>query len=776
MHKRQTWPILTILALSWFAYAAVASIGSGWLGDGISPLIAWVAFAILALCPRRSLHYVMSWRYIAASLLFWAIAETIWGIDALALGIDPETNAMLLCLYLLPGVSLLFAVVDIAFHERRRWMSIQFLVDITATFIALCAFVYFAFFRSRIGIFTNIDLRRIAALIGLTIDMFLVTFAISLFLSLTVRKIPAFLVFLFTGMILYAVADILYAYALFNDMYASNEFVDVVYSLSIVLIGSGGALFLDCPSNPLTIRAEVDSSIGMINRSLFLLLIPALALIARRITVADIAFFVIVIFGHQLLSRLIRQLIRRDLALEDRDREAKHLEATIADRTRELRIMNQTLENLLKRDAITGLFNRKFFMETVEAWVASADAGEKIWLLIIDFDRFKTINDTYGHDVGDAVLRVIAKRLEGIANDRTVLARLGGDEFGVICRRRKAESITELIHTIGDMADEPVPVGLSTVHTSVSIGIAAWPDDALTRSDLMRHADIAMYIAKRRKVNGVSFFDTSLIAGIERTHQIDLALKTVDFEREFSLVYQPQFAMGGRRLVGMEALVRWKSPALGDVPPDEFIPIAEENGVINSLSEWIFRKALLRIADWNRRFERRLLMGINVSPQQLDDPAFLTKLVAFMEDCGAVPEWVNLEFTERVAMKGEAFMIEIFAELNRLNITSSIDDFGTGYSSLSYLMRFEIDYLKIAKQLVDNIVQSESDELVVQAIIMMATALKLRTIAEGVETEEQLALLERLGCDEIQGYLLGKPYPAEEFEERFLKEDEPELL
>jgi diguanylate cyclase (GGDEF)-like protein len=776
MHKRQTWPILTIFTLVWFIYAAVASLGSGWLGDGISPLIAWAAFAVLALCPRKSLHYAMSWRFIAASLLIWACAETIWGIDTLALGIDPERNALLPYLYVLPGLLLFFAVVDIAFHERRRWMSIQFIVDITATFIALCAFVYFAFFRARIGIFANIDHRHIAALIGLAVDMFLVTFAISLFLSLSVRKIPAFLIILFSGIILFAVSEILYAYALFQGAYTPNGFVDAVYVLAIALIGSGGALFLDSPSNPLTVRADVDSSVGMINRSLFLLLIPALALLARRVTVSDIAFFVIVIFGHQLVSRLIRQLMRRDLALANCDREAKYLEATIADRTRELRIMNQTLENLLKRDAITGLFNRKFFMETAEAWIASAEGDEKIWLLIIDFDRFKTINDTYGHDVGDDVLRVIAKRLEGISNGRTVLARLGGDEFGVICRRRRAEELTALIHTIGDMADEPVSVGPRTVHTSVSIGIAAWPDDALTRSDLMRHADIAMYIAKRRRINGVSFFDTSLIAGIDRTHQIELALKTVDFDREFSLVYQPQFAMGGRRLVGMEALVRWKSPALGDVSPDEFIPIAEENGVINPLSEWIFRKALERIADWNRRFERRLLMGINVSPQQLDDPAFLTRLVAFMDDCGAVPEWVNLEFTERVAMKGEAFMIEIFAELNRLNITSSIDDFGTGYSSLSYLKRFEIDYLKIAKQLVDGIVQNETDELVVQAIIMMATALKLRTIAEGVETEDQLALLERLGCDEIQGYLLGKPYPADEFEERFLKEDEPELL
>lgn len=776
MQKSRTWFSFIGLALLWLFYAWIAVMGPGWLGDIVTPLIAFTSTVLTVWSARTALHYRISWGFIAAATLIWGVAETLWGIEADLLGIDPQESLLLLYLYVLPNVFFLLSVLYIAFNEHRRWMTIHFVVDTIAIFLVLCAFVYFVFFRGHVEVLSTLDHEHIVAFVSIVIDTLIITFSISLFLSFNPRKIPLFLFLLFSGFLLFGIVDILYVYALFNDTYYPNEFIDASYELCIALLGMGSVFFLDSPQNLQRIRTETDSSSGLINRSLFLLLVPVLSILVHGFVFTDIVFYITVILAHQVLSRFVGLLLQRDLALKDKGQQAEYLEATISDRTRELRIMNQTLENLIRRDAITGLFNRKYFMETAEEWIVTAEPDEQIWLLILDFDRFKTINDMYGHDAGDNVLRVVGKRLENVTNDRTVLARLGGDEFGIICKRRKGETINALLHTLGEMVDVPVPVGLNMIHASLSIGVATWPDDARTRSDLMRHADIAMYIAKSRRMNGVSFFDNALSAGIARAHQIDLCLKMADFESEFSLVYQPQFATGGRRLVGMEALVRWNSPTLGHVPPDEFIPVAEENGVIIPLSDWIFRKALTRIADWNHRLERRLLMGVNVSPHQLDDPEFLSKLERMMGECGVLPEWVNLEFTERVAMKEESFIIDIFTALSRLNITSSIDDFGTGYSSLSYIKKFDFDYLKIAKQLVDNIVQNEIDARIVQAIIMMATALNLKTIAEGVETEEQLAILESLGCDEIQGYLLGKPYNAEEFEERFLKEEEPELL
>jgi len=280
-----------------------------------------------------------------------------------------------------------------------------------------------------------------------------------------------------------------------------------------------------------------------------------------------------------------------------------------------------------------------------------------------------------------------------------------------------------------------------------------------------------MYVAKTDRRGGVSFFDSALIAGIERCNRIDLALRRASLTTEFYLVYQPQFSVDGVRLVGMEALVRWNSPDLGFVAPDEFIPIAEENGIITPLSDWIMVTALRQIADWNTRYSRNLLMGINVSPRQLDDVNFLNKLEAAIDECKTLPEWINIEITERSAMKGETFLTGIFNRLASLNISSSIDDFGTGYSSLSYLKEFDIEYLKIAKELIDGIATNETSAQIVQAIIMIATALKLETIAEGVESEDQVKILTALGCDEIQGYYYGRPALPDEFETLYLKKE-----
>jgi diguanylate cyclase (GGDEF)-like protein len=776
MYKKQTWPLLSLVGLLWGIYCVTAITRTGWLGDIVSPLISWVVAAFLAISSRKRHRSTLVWSSLTLGTVFWALSETLWGIYANVLGIDPGKNVLLEYLYLATNLFYLVGVALFAFRERRRWISRQFVVDAAGILFALCAFVYFTLMRipadhAPLGIHAILS-----SYLALASDMILFSLSVSVYLSINPRRIPLYLTLAFFGIVFFAMADILYAYSLFSAAYYPNEAVDVLYMLAIGMLGAASALYLDHPKDPVIAKPEIDTSIAMINRSLFLLLVPTLAVLVRGLSGYGIAVLVVIVLIHQVITRFNGRLRRFDLALEDKARQTGMLEATIADRTRELRIMNQTLENLLKRDAITGLFNRKYFLETTDEWIAGGSKDDRIWLLILDFDRFKTINDAYGHDAGDHVLRIVAKRLEATANDRTVIARLGGDEFGVVCKRREGETITALLRTIKDLASEPVQVTHNSVHASLSIGVASWPEDALSRSDLMRHADMAMYIAKRRKLNGVSFFDNALIAGIERTHQIDFALRDADFDREFSLVYQPQFATGGRRLIGMEALVRWRSSALGPVAPDEFIPVAEENGVINPLSDWICKKALARIADWNLRYGRNLLMGINVSPHQLDDPGFLAKLVAIMDESRVSPAWVNLEFTERIAMKDEAFIVEIFSSLSRLNVTSSIDDFGTGYSSLSYIKKFDIDYLKIAKQLVDNIVQNETDERIVQAIIMMATALNIRTIAEGVETEDQLAILERLGCDEIQGYLLGKPCPEAEFEERFLKGDEPELL
>ncbi len=759
------------------AYVACAATGQNRAANFAAVLASALAVAAYVANARASRQYRFNWTITAVGVGAWGLSDLAWSVLDLLPGGEPERSVPLMYSYLVLNAALLSSIVYMAVHRRTRDSFPQFVVDFSGLLVAFGAFLWFAFLRGAFGATAAVDHAYLSSALALALDVLLVTVAVAVFLSFERALVPAFLKLAFVACMAFAVLDVVYVRAFLTGSYEPNTLIDSLYLVSILALGAAAAMHLDGAPVTESLRGEAVSPRGFIKRSAFLLLFTAVAAVTGLVSAGELVFFIVVAMAHQTVSLFLRRIDQGAAEIRETARRNELLEAKIADRTRELRTLNQTLENLLKRDATTGQFNRKFFLEKVDEWIRAGDAADegepcdrrKVWLLILDFDRFKTVNDSYGHDVGDQSLRIAGKRLEALSNERTVFARLGGDEFGFLCGRCENESIDPLVRTIADLVSEPIKVGSFTIHLSVSVGAASWPDHALSRSDLMRHADIALYIAKRKRGDCVAYFDSRANAGIERGHQIDLALGKANFDREFTLVYQPQIAVGGRRLVGMEALVRWTSPDLGDVRPDEFIPIAEENGVILPLSDWIMEKALRQITVWNRAYGKNLRMGINVSPLQLDDTLFLPRLEETIRSIGAKCEWVNLEFTERSAMKDERFIVNVFKRLSELGIVSSMDDFGTGYSSLSYLKLFEIDYLKIAKQLIDGIATSETEREIVQAIIMMATALGLRTIAEGVEEEEQLRRLEALGCDEIQGYYFGKPVPPEEFEELFLK-------
>ncbi len=760
------------------AYLVCAATGLDLAANFVAVFASLLAASAYVASARNATSYRFNWLITAFGIGVWGLSDLAWSVLSVLPGGAPERSVPLMYSYLALNASLLSSIIYIAVHRRNRETFPQFVVDFAALLVAFGAFLWFAFLRGAFGSTVAADHAYISSVLAIALDVLVATVSVAVFLSLERSLVPAFLKVAFIACLAFALLDVLYVRAFLTDSYEPNRLIDSLYLVVILVLGSAAALSLDGEPVTESLRGEAVSPRGVIKRSAFLLLFTAVAAVTGLVSAGEVVFFLVVALAHQTLSLFLRRIGQGAAEMRETARRNELLEARIADRTRELRTLNQTLENLLKKDATTGQYNRKYFLEKTDEWIGTGDRtpeddpceGQKVWLLILDFDRFKTVNDSYGHDVGDQSLRVAGKRLEALSNDRTVFARLGGDEFGFLCRRCPNESIDPLVRTVADLVSEPIKVGAFTIHLSVSVGAASWPDHALSRSDLMRHADIALYIAKRKRGDCVAYFDSSANAGIERGHQIDLALGKAEFDREFTLVYQPQIAVGGRRLVGMEALVRWNSPELGDVRPDEFIPIAEENGVILPLSDWIMEKALAQITVWNRAYGKNLRMGINVSPLQLDDTLFLPRLEETIRAIGAKCEWVNLEFTERSAMKEERFIVNVFKRLSELGIVSSMDDFGTGYSSLSYLKRFEIDYLKIAKQLIDGIATSETEREIVQAIIMMSTALGLRTIAEGVEDEPQLRILEALGCDEIQGYYFGKPVPPEEFEELFLKE------
>lgn len=413
----------------------------------------------------------------------------------------------------------------------------------------------------------------------------------------------------------------------------------------------------------------------------------------------------------------------------------------------------------------TGLYNRRYLFKYLDSLISN-NQKKPFTLIYIDTNRFKSINDSYGHQIGDEVLKILSKRFKKNSMEHCSVFRVGGDEFVVLVEKEfDKEYISSVTERILDLIKVPISIELYLFKLTASIGIVSYPKDAEDKDLLMKYVDIAMYEAKKAyRGNHYLFFDSDIIRKIERKNEIELLLKSVIYDEEFVLFYQPQYRIKDQKLIGMEALLRWNHSEDCIISPAEFIPIAEESGVIIDIGDWVINKAFEQIKEWNDKYNLDLKISINVSPIQIENINFVNKLNKKIHKKEILPQWIDLEITESSAMNPNITSEEVFKKFSNIGVSTSIDDFGTGYSSLSYIKKFDVDRLKIAKELIDNIAEEKNDLIIVQAIIMMAEGMGLQTIAEGVEDLKQFDILKQLGCDEIQGYILGAPISAKEFE------------
>ena len=419
-------------------------------------------------------------------------------------------------------------------------------------------------------------------------------------------------------------------------------------------------------------------------------------------------------------------------------------------------------------DGLTGLPNRALFEDRLRMALARAQrAGEGVALLFLDLDRFKAVNDSLGHPAGDGLLREIAARLPRCLREGDTGARWGGDEFIILVpdlpgeRQAAAQSAAVVIEKVREALARPVMVEGQEIEVSTSIGVALYPWDGANVVDLIKHADTAMYQAKGRGRNTYQFFTEAMHTAARERLILENDLRRALRRSELAVHYQPQVQMRGRRIVGAEALIRWRHPERGWISPAEFIPVAEESGQIQAIGLWVVEQVLAQIQSWRAMGLTVLRISVNVSAYQLTDPAFPRTVLERLGAHGLAPEYLGLEFTES-AMVQERTLPTLTA-IAQLGVDLAVDDFGTGYSSLSYLKRFPLTALKIDQSFVRNLETDPSDAALVRAIIAMARSLRLRVIAEGVETEAQRTLLSRYGCREFQGYLFSPPVAAEKF-------------
>ena len=417
----------------------------------------------------------------------------------------------------------------------------------------------------------------------------------------------------------------------------------------------------------------------------------------------------------------------------------------------------EKIKYLAYHDSLTGLPNRAFFEEILNKFIADAQQNNKMFgVMFMDLDRFKMINDTLGHDVGDQLLVAVANRLKECIKETDTAARQGGDEFILLIEEvSRKEEITGMAQLILDCFKQPFTINGIEILSTPSIGIAIYPIDGHSSAALIKKADLAMYDVKENGRGYFALFDdanTNFSKKLVLEKDMDTALS----RKELFLLYQPQLNAANKEIVGVEALIRWNHPSLGIIPPLEFIPIAEKTGKILSIGEWVLKEACLQAKMWKEK-GYHLKIGVNLSPYQLKQEDIVERIAAILSETKVDPRSIVLEITEAATMDDIKKIFPKLTALRQLGVKVSIDDFGTGYSSLSYLANFPIDEIKIAREFIANIENDEMNQIIVTSMIELANKLKLNIIAEGIERESQALFLQNIHCAELQGYLFGEP-------------------
>ena len=427
----------------------------------------------------------------------------------------------------------------------------------------------------------------------------------------------------------------------------------------------------------------------------------------------------------------------------------------------------QKMIHLAHYDSLTGLANRALFRERLEHAINRAQRNQKqIAILFIDLDRFKQINDTLGHDTGDALLINVSIRIQDCIRKQDTVARLGGDEFVVILEdlhdMKDAAMVAQKI--ISELS-QPCKVFDQDLYITPSIGITLYPTDDMDTNELLKNADTAMYLAKEKGRNRFQFYTDDMNKESKQRLDIETKLRKALQNDEFFLLFQPKFEINSLTTIGAETLIRWQHPEMGMVSPMDFIPIAEETGLIVPIGEWVIQQSCRYLQTWKEQGYKPIKMAVNLSPRQFHQSEIVDFILDTLVSHNIKPSEFEVEITESLLMEDTDTTINLLNKLKAWGVSISVDDFGTGYCSLGYLKKFPIDTLKIDRSFVKDIMTEPDDAAITEAIIAMAHSLRLNVIAEGVETEDQLKFLKQFGCNEGQGYYYSRPLPAELFED-----------
>ncbi|OUR71030.1 hypothetical protein A9Q77_06965, partial [Marinomonas sp. 42_23_T18] len=432
----------------------------------------------------------------------------------------------------------------------------------------------------------------------------------------------------------------------------------------------------------------------------------------------------------------------------------------------------KTLQHLADYDPLTNLPNRRFFKERVDSIIEldkqrkPTEPINKIALLFLDLDSFKYINDSLGHSAGDKVLKVIASRLLEHQNDNIIVSRLGGDEFVILLQNIVSEhAVKQFCNGLMQSIEKPMDILGRSIIITHSLGVTLYPKDGDTTNILLKNADAALHKAKESGRNNVQFFTANLNRDAMKKLSLENDLRRALKRNQFEVYYQPQVDLNNKQVIGCEALIRWHHPTKGFVSPIDFIPLAEETGLINDIGEWVLFEACQQAANWRNEYGRAIDMAINLSARQFDDMLVATVIKA-LKQSKLPSHCLTLEITESILVHNPEDVIHTLTQLRQLGIKIALDDFGTGFSSLSYLKRFPLDKLKIDRAFVKGLPNDSDDSAIIASVLAVAEHFNLTTIAEGIENPEQDIFLKELSCSQGQGYFYDKPLTAHDMSQR----------
>jgi polar amino acid transport system substrate-binding protein len=436
----------------------------------------------------------------------------------------------------------------------------------------------------------------------------------------------------------------------------------------------------------------------------------------------------------------------------------------------ELKRSQEKVKKLAYTDYLTELPNRVSFNEMLDSVMLTLRNEEVIALMDVDIDNFKNINDTLGHSYGDELLIDVTHRLKQAIDENDYLARIGGDEFIILTQNIEDTGDYEnKVKKIQKVFSYPFVLAMKEYFITVSIGITMAPQDGKTTQVLIKNVDSAMYAAKDNGKNTFAYFDNSINEKFMKKIQTQSELRKALENQEFMVYYQPQVDLSTDKIVGFEALVRWNHPVKGIVPPMEFIPLAEETGLIVPIGNWVLKEACLQLKKWEAAGYNNLVMAVNISVRQFKDKELLNTIKEVISDTKINPKYLELEITESIALEDIEYSVATISKLKDIGVAFSLDDFGTGYSSMNYLKLLPVNNLKIDKSFLDTVLDNYSDQSIVKTIISLAQTLDLIVIAEGVEKSEQEQFLKNAKCDKAQGYLYSKPLPKESAEQLLIR-------